>query len=93
MIYAIFFWQLVNKTAKISSKKVWEKLENNSMLEKVLLECNLNAELLQLVGATFDSKVACLRRMGKKNLIILKRLFVVVDIWVVKYQLKVFGKL
>ena len=71
------------------------------MLEKILLMFNRNAELLRLVGATFYSKVASLRRMIKKNLIILKSLlkrkiilcfigFVVVDIWVVKYQLKVF---
>ena len=72
----------------------------------VTLVCNGNAELLRLVEATFDSKVAFLRRMRKKNLDKLiekfvKRkvgnflfyLFVVVDICVVKYQLKVFGKL
>ena len=47
-------------------------MENNSTLEKVLLVCNRNAELLQVVGATFDSKVASLRRIRKKNLIILK---------------------
>ena len=80
------FWQLVNKTAdcfnsivfilvaKISSRKVCEKMENNSMLEKVLLICNRNAELLRLVVATFDSKVAFLRRMRKKNFIIRKSL-------------------
>ena len=83
---------------KISSEKDFEKLENNSTLEKVLLVCNSNAKLLRLVEATIDSKVAFLRRMRKKNLIILKSLpfsdlFVfVVDISVVKYQLKVFGK-
>ena len=75
-------------------------MENNSTLEKVLQMCNRKAELLQLVGTTFDSKVAFLRRMWKKNLIILKNLqkkvwlflyylFVVVDILIVKYQLKV----
>ena len=32
-------------------------MENNSMLKKVLLVCNKNAELLRLVGATFESKV------------------------------------
>ena len=84
IIYAIFFWQLVNKTAdcfnnivfilvaKISSKIVCENMENNSALEKVLLVCNRNVELLQLVGATFDYKVASLIRIRKKNLIILK---------------------
>ena len=87
IIRAIFFWQqLANKTAdcfnnivfilivKISSKKVCEKMENNSTLVKVLLVCNRNAELLRLVETTFDSKVAFLRRMRKKNLIILKNL-------------------
>ena len=86
IIYAIFFWQLVNKTAncfnnivfilvaKISSKKVCEKMENNSTLEKVLLVCNRNTELLRLVGATFDIKVASLRKMIKKNLVILESL-------------------
>ena len=82
------FRQLVNKTAdcfnnivftlvaKISSKNVCEKMENNSRkrLEKVLLVFNSNTELLRSVGATFDSKVTSLRRMRKKNLIILKSL-------------------
>ena len=84
--YAIYFWQLVNETAdcfnnivfilveNISSKKVCEKIENNSTLEKVLLVCIRNAELLRLVEAIFDSKVASLRRMRRKNLIILKSL-------------------
>ena len=49
-------------------------MENNSTLEKVLLVCNRNAELLRLVGATFDFKMASLRRMRKKNLIIVKSL-------------------
>ena len=71
-ICAIFFWELVNKTgyfnnivfilvAKISSKKVSEKMENNSTLEPVLLACNRNAKLLRLVGVTFDSKVTSLK--------------------------------
>ena len=75
-------------------------------MEKILLVFNRNSELLRLVGPTFYSKVASLRRMMRKNLIILKSLhkrklllmaifcftcFVVVDISVVKYQLKVFG--
>ena len=45
-------------------------MENNLTLEKVLLVCNRNVELLRLVGGIFDSKVAILRRMRKKNLII-----------------------
>ena len=80
-------------------------MENNSTLEKILFVFNRNAEMLRLVGASFYSKVASIRRMMKKNLIILKSLqkrklllmaifcfiyFVVVDIWVVKCQLKVF---
>ena len=81
-----FFGQLVNKTAdcfnnivfilvaKISSKKVCEKMVNNLRLDKVLLVCNRNAELLRLVEATFDSKVAFHRRKEKKNLILLKSL-------------------
>ena len=49
-------------------------MENNSTLEKFLLVFNRNAELLLLVGATFYSKVASLRRLMKKNFIILKSL-------------------
>ena len=49
-------------------------MENNSTLEKVLLVCSRKAELLRLVGATFDSKVASLRGLRKKNLIIPKSL-------------------
>ena len=49
-------------------------MENNSSVEKILLEFNRKAELLRLVGATFDSKMASLRRMRKKNVIILKSL-------------------
>ena len=60
--------------AKISSKKVCEVMENNPTLEKVFLVCNRNAEPSRLLAATFDSKVAFLRRMRKKNLIILKSL-------------------
>ena len=59
---------MVNKTADCFNKHCFyfgsEKTENNATLEKVL----------RLVGATFDSKVASLRRMRKKNLIILKSL-------------------
>ena len=76
MIYAIFFWTAAKQAAdcfnnivsilltKIRSKKVCEKIENNSTLEKVL----------RLVEVTLDSKVTFLRRMRKKNLIILKSL-------------------
>ena len=35
-------------------------MENNSTLEKVLLVCSSNAELLRIVGATLDSKAAFL---------------------------------
>ena len=41
-------------------------------MEMVLLVCNRNADLLWSVGAIYDSKVASLRRIRKKNLIILK---------------------
>ena len=86
IIYAIVFRQLANNTAgcfnnivftlvaKISSKKVCEKMKNSLTLENVLLACNRNAELLRLVGAPYDSKAASLRRIRNKNLIILKRL-------------------
>ena len=57
--------------AKISSKKVYEKMEDNSTLEKVLLVCNRKGELLRLV---VDSKMTFLRSIRKKNLIILKSL-------------------
>ena len=74
--------------AKISFKKVCEKMENNS----ALLVCNRNVDLLRLVGATLDSKVASLRRMRKKNLITLKSLQKKVLPFLfylfVKYQLK-----
>ena len=109
--YQYFFdrWLIVSTTLFWSWKlieKFIEKMENNSTLENILLVFNRNAELLRLVGATFYSKVASLRRMMKKNFIILKSLpkrkfllmaiicficFVVVYIWLVKYQLKVFG--
>ena len=55
--------------AKINSKKVYEKMKNNSTLEKVLLVCNKNAELLRLVGATFNFNTDSLRRMWQKNFI------------------------
>ena len=63
ILYAIFFWKLVNKTAdcfnnivfilvaKISSKKVSKEMENNSTLEKVLLVCKRKASL-----AVMDSR-------------------------------------
>ena len=59
---------------KISRKNLLKKMENNLTLEKILWVFNRNAELLRLVGATFYSKVASLRRMMKKNLNILKSL-------------------
>ena len=59
---------------KINSKKVCEKMENTLTFEKVLLACNRNAELLRLEETIFDSKVSSLRRMRKKNSIILKSL-------------------
>ena len=59
--------------AKIRSKKVCEKMENNSTLEKISLVYNRNTDLLRLVEATFDFKVA-LRSVRKKTLIILKSL-------------------
>ena len=52
----------------------WRKLIRKKEKEKVLPECNRNAELLRLVGATFDSKAAFRSRMRKSNLIILKSL-------------------
>ena len=70
-------------------------MENNSTLEKILLAFNRNAELLRLVGATFYSKVASVRGMIKKNLIILKSLperkLLLMAIFCQSYQLKVFG--
>ena len=70
--------------------------------EKILLERNMNAKLLRLVGATFDTNVASVRRMRKKNLIILESLqknilpFFVLFVcrcwhWAVKSQLKCWG--
>ena len=49
-------------------------MENNSTLEQVLLMGNRNDELLRLVGATSNAKVAFHRRMRKRNLIIVKSL-------------------
>ena len=46
--------------AKISSIKVCEKLETNSILEQVLLR------LLQLVGTTSDSKVVSMQIINKQ---------------------------
>ena len=37
----------VTLVAKISFKKVCEKMKNNLTLEKVLLVCNWNAEMLR----------------------------------------------
>ena len=68
-ITLFIFW-----SRKLVPKQVCEKMENNLTLEKVLLVCKMNAEQLRLVGVSFDSKVTSLRRMRKKNLIILKSL-------------------
>ena len=65
---AVFFNNIVFiLVAKITSKKVCEKMENNSMLKKFLLVCIRNAELFRLVRATFDSKVAFLRRKDEEE--------------------------
>ena len=66
-----FFFILVTK---INSKKVCEKWKTTQHWKRSYLVCNRNSKLLWLVGATFDSKVTSLRRMRKKNLIILKSL-------------------
>ena len=83
--------------AKISFKRICEKIQINSTWKNVLVVWNKNAELLRLVGATFDSKVAFIRTMRKENLIILnslqKKKFAIFDIWVVKSELIMFGKL
>ena len=42
-------------------------MENNSKFENFLLICNRNAELLRLVRATFDCKVASLRKIRKEK--------------------------
>ena len=94
-----FFWQLLNKTAdffnnsafilvmKISSQKVCEKMD--STLEKILQVCNRNAVLLRLVGLSQKDEGEKFV-ISKKFIAILVShflfyLFVVVDIWVVKY--------
>ena len=78
-IYTIFFDSSYTKSSWLFQQTLFlffggEKIKNNSMFEKVLLVCNRNAELLRLIGATIDSKVASLKSMRKKNLIILKSL-------------------
>ena len=70
---------MVNKTAdcfnnvvlvvKISRKNLLKKWKTTQRRKR---SYNRNAKLLRLVGATFYSKVASLKRMMKKNLIILK---------------------
>ena len=42
-------------------------MEINSLLEKVLVVCNRKAEVLRLVGASFDSKITSLKRIRKKK--------------------------
>ena len=72
IIFAIFFWQLVNEIGGCFNDIVFildfEKMKNNSTLEKI----NRNAELMRLVETNFESEMASLGRMRKKNLIILK---------------------
>ena len=82
--YQYFFWQMANKTAdcfnnivlvmKISRKNLLKNWKTTQRWKRLLLVFNRNAEQLRLVEATFYSKVASLRRMMKKNLIILKSL-------------------
>ena len=64
-------------------------MENISTLEKVLLLCNRNAELLRLVGATFKSgfaqkdeeeKFDNSEKLAEKRLPFFFYLFVVVEI-------------
>ena len=61
--------------SKINSKKVCEKMENNSMLQKVLLVCNREAEVAE--EEKFDNSEKFCR---KKLRHFLFYLFVVVDI-------------
>ena len=79
--------------AIISSKKVCEKMENNSTLEKVLLVCNRKAKLLRLVDVTFDCKMAFLRRIRTQNLLILKSLpflvLLVCRCWHLSFQVSI----
>ena len=42
--------------AKMSCKKICDEIENNSTLEKGLIVCNRNAELLRLVEASLIPK-------------------------------------
>ena len=84
--YAIFFWQLVNRTADCfnNNRFIWvvkigfkKGLWNNGKqfnVGKGFPVNNRNFELFRLVEAIFDIKAASLRRMSKKNLIILKSL-------------------
>ena len=103
IIHAISFWQLGNKTVDCFNEivflwKIGKQLNVGKGLGKV---CNRNAELLWLVKATFDSKAASLKRIRRKIWSFWKVcrnkvrhfLFLIPDIWVVKYQLKVFEEL
>ena len=84
IIYAIFIWQLVVKTAgcfnnivfilvaKISSKKSLWKNGKQFNVDSRLTSVLQQSRLLRLVGTGFDSKVVSLGRMRKKNLIILQ---------------------
>ena len=83
IINAIFFWKLVNKTGdcfnnivfillvKISSKKIFKKMENNATLEKVLLVCNKNVAINR---SNFWLQSGFPQKDEKEILIILKSL-------------------
>ena len=77
-MYAIFFWQLVNKTADYFNSIIfilYAKISSKISLRKIgkqlnWLVFNRNAQkLLRLVETAFDSKVVSLRRMRKQHLI------------------------
>ena len=72
-ILNIFFLHLVSKTAGIFTNIVFFLVTEISS-KNVLPVCKINAELSRLAEATFDSKVALLRKIKKKNLIIPKSL-------------------
>ena len=86
IIYAIFFRQLVNKTAdcfnnivfilvaKIRLKRMWKNGKLLKVGKDLTLVSNRNAEMLRLIGAYFDSKAASLIKMRKKILIFPKSL-------------------
>ena len=59
---------------KISSKKVCKKNGKELNIKKGLSSVEQERRAVAVVGATFDSKVAFLRTIRKKNLMILKSL-------------------